>query len=169
MVDERDLKCLIRVIQSVATVVHIYVVERGNDGIERRSGEGSGTKRSSGRGSNDPSGTNIPPVFPINRTVPGFSTILENTIHQSPIHHHAEPKNFNYGGSDDVVICNEPIGDIKEKQKIPFLNDMQLTPFGDSGKDWSSVLVLCPNQTVITDLIFPKPLGNATLFQPKPN
>ncbi|KAL4562509.1 hypothetical protein LXL04_034715 [Taraxacum kok-saghyz] len=55
MVDERDLKRLICVIQSVSTAVHIYVVERGNDGIERRSGEGSCTKRSSGRGSNDPS------------------------------------------------------------------------------------------------------------------
>ncbi|KAL4557171.1 hypothetical protein LXL04_035343 [Taraxacum kok-saghyz] len=98
-------------------------------------GEGSGSKRSSGRGSNNLTSINFAPTLPYYGNLPGYPIIHENLAIEPATYHQAPLDNFKLGfdDTDTFLEPNNTNNNVENPEKIPFLNDNKIIPGRNAG------------------------------------
>ena len=135
MVDDSDFGRLKRVIRAVTTPLCIYIMEEEEVVYRRCIGEGSGSKRSSGRGSNNLTGINFAPTLPYYGNLPGYPIIHENLAIEPATYHQAPLDNFELGfdDTDTFLEPNNTNNNVENPEKIHFLNDNEIIPGRNAG------------------------------------
>ncbi|KAL4559019.1 hypothetical protein LXL04_031151 [Taraxacum kok-saghyz] len=122
MVDDSDFGRLKRVIRAVTTPLCIYIMEEEEVVYRRCIGEGSGSKRSSGRGSNNLTCINFAHTLPYYGNLPGYPIIHENLGIEPATYHQAPLDNFELGfdDTDTFLEPNNTNNNVENPEKIPF-------------------------------------------------